>query len=102
LHPFLLTATLPVQPPKDPPQDPPTKRGRPANESQGAELQNQVHKASQRRSKVQRQELMSAIEAGDNTAVSRNNATRQAKKLEDQLFSIGGFELTLVSAGCHT
>jgi hypothetical protein len=45
---------------------------------------------------------MSAIEAGDNTAVSRNNATRQAKKLEDQLFSIGGFELTLVSAGCHT
>lgn len=91
-----------MQPPKDPPQDPPTKRGRPANESQGAELQNQVHKASQRRSKVQRQELMSAIEAGDNTAVSRNNATRQAKKLEDQLFSIGGFELTLVSAGCHT
>jgi hypothetical protein len=45
---------------------------------------------------------MSAIEAGDNTAVSRNNAMRQAKKLEDQLFSIGGFELTLVSAGCHT
>ena len=91
-----------MQLPQDPPQHPPTKRGRPANESQGAELHNQVHKASQRRSKVQRQEFMSSIEAEDKTAVSRNNATRQAKKLEDELFSIGGFELTLVSAGCHT
>jgi hypothetical protein len=73
-----------------------TSGGRPRNEDQGAELRDSLKALNRIRSRDVQDGKFNVLEAQDTRGpASQTWTTRQSKKLEDTLFSIGGLSITM-------